>query len=88
MTLEAALLAALSILAGIVAYFFKLLFASAAECKQDREKLSTGLAEVREQVAVFKACSADPCPARQGLERIETFKLMKPQTKPQPTPKR
>lgn len=76
MTLETALLAALSILAGIVAYFFKILFASAAECKEDRQKLSNGILEIREQMAVFKACPSDPCPARQGLERSsETFSL-------------
>ena len=78
MTLEAALLAALSILSGIVAYFFKLLFASAAECREDREKLSAGLSEVREQMAVFKACPADPCEARKALERSQTFRLNKP----------
>lgn len=87
MTLEAALLAALSVLAGIVAYFFKILFAGAKECKEDRERLSTGLSEVREQVAVFRGCPSDPCPARAALERSHTFQHQYDETAATPKPK-
>lgn len=81
MTLEAALITAITVLAGIVSWFFKILFAAASECKDDRQRLSDGLAEVQQVVAVFKACPEENCPALKGLKKAETYNV-KPSSKP------
>lgn len=45
------------------------------ECEEDREIIHGRLEAHGQELAVFKACAADPCPARDGLRRSQTFNL-------------
>ncbi len=45
------------------------------DCEQDREQIHERLENHGRQLAVFRACPSSPCPAREGLERAETFNL-------------
>lgn len=45
------------------------------QCEKDRSAIHEQLEVHGEQLAVFRSCSADPCPARDGLRRAESFNL-------------
>lgn len=45
------------------------------ECEKDRMDIHERLERLGKELAVFKSCAADPCPARQGLRRAESFNL-------------
>lgn len=49
------------------------------ECEKDRMHIHERLDRHGKELAVFKSCAADPCPARDGLRRAETFNLQKKQ---------
>jgi len=82
MTLEAALITAVSALVGAVLFLFrshiKTLIESAKECKEDRAKLTTRLDAVEKVADAVRSCGSQPCGARDGLRRAETFNLGKP----------
>lgn len=47
-------------------------------CEKDRVEIHTRLDQHGKELSVFKACPAEPCPARDGLKRSEAFNLKHP----------
>lgn len=45
-------------------------------CEQDRVRIHQQLEDYGTALAVFKSCAANPCPAKEGLRRMETFSLI------------
>jgi len=43
------------------------------ECEEDRKVIHGKLEQHGQILAVFKACPATPCPAREGLDRAGSF---------------
>jgi hypothetical protein len=91
--LEPVLTTVVSALCAAIAVMWKRLSAEHArlsrrsdDCEEDRKLIHEKLGQHERVLAVFQACGAgDQCPARQGLQRSESFRLsisIKNPTKP------
>jgi hypothetical protein len=77
-TVVSALIAAISVMWKKLSADHARLSKRSDDCEQDRQIIHRSLSEVKEDLAVFKACPAEVCPARAGIQRAETFNLQKP----------
>lgn len=71
MSIESALLSALSIVTSALCFFFKLLWKKSEECEKDRRELREEIEGVKESASerkgmlyAFEKCPSDACPFR------------------------
>ncbi len=82
MTLEQALLAALSVVTGALVYVAKILWAMAIKCESDRYELREEVEQLKSDNGLangtlisFKRCPANTCPFRDHLSPIDPNRL-------------
>lgn len=76
-TIVGALIAAVGALWKHLSFVHAKLSKRSDECEEDRNKIHETLSEVKQDLAVFKACPAPECPAQKGRQRAGTFQIHK-----------
>lgn len=74
-TLVGALIAAVAAMWAVLKGWVNKLSKRSDECEDDRKAIKLEVANHKVAIALFKTCSGNPCPARDAMEKLETFNL-------------
>lgn len=76
-TLVGALIAAVAAMWAVIKNWVTKLSKRSDECEEDRKSIKAEVANHKVAIALFKTCSGTPCPAREAMEKLETFHIKK-----------